>query len=311
VAFFYFFSLKRPVEIIKKVIISLCVSSFIACVVAVFGGLGIIPAIRDEFYISSQQVLFSRTYTGVSSSFLGGFVAILLSSYWLLANKINKKRLVIIAFIMIICFEISFITAQRSIVVMVLMAILVITYIILFRWRKNDYLISLRSFFKKNIISIFLLNLALLSILMILYNSGGGTLGFRVSSTGPQDAAFASRMDVWKYFISDIFTQPNLIGEGDKNILNQIGTGAHSIFVEAYYYGGILMIISLVSCYFIAMKISFSKIKVRSNKEFSIIYMFLFTALILLFFYLLYMPGLYSKIPYVLLGLAFSLSDKK
>jgi hypothetical protein len=117
----------------------------------------------------------------------------------------------------------------------------------------------------------------------------------------------AQRLEMWKIFIDNLIKKPSLFAPGDNIMFSEVGAGPHFILGEAYYYGGLLSLFGILIIIIVSIIESIRNIKLKYH--FQEIYdyrWFIVSSLFPILLYLTVMPGFFSRIPFILIGLSLS-----
>ena len=80
---FIFFTRARTYLNIKKTIIILCLSAITLFILIILADFGVVPSTLEVQAVTGNDLFIKRTYAGVPSSFLGGYVSIILGLAWI------------------------------------------------------------------------------------------------------------------------------------------------------------------------------------------------------------------------------------
>ena len=304
---FIFFIRVRAYLNIKKVIVILCLSAITLFVLIILADFGSVPSISEVQVVTGIDLYIERTYAGVPSSYIGGYISIILGLAWIYGKKFNSW-LIIYFISLVACTIISVITGQRSILILVIANIFANIYLF-FKYKANNFFQIIKSTKKTNSIILIVILCILVNIFILPYIKYRlYTLSYRIASLKGHDISAISRYENWKYFIKDLVKNPTIIPRGDELIIDKTNVGPHSIFVESYYYGGLLMLIIIVVISFVSIRAVSNHMKKLDNANDQSIMISLLISCLLLIINSLIMPSLFTRIPYVIFGISYGLS---
>jgi len=284
----------------KNIIISLIVCSWIISIFVILSYMGLLPTLQEVSVYFGYGIFLERKWAGVGSSLLGSYIALLINS---LVGVINIKKLNLIYYIfsLSVVIIVSAITAQRSLILIFVCSVLII-FIKYFIFDKRDLNKKIKS-----IISIILFGSASLIIFMFVRNHLlFYSLIYRLSII-KEDINYYYRKEMWKVFLNKLIRNPTLFAKGDLSDFEKIGGVPHMILGESYYYGGILALIGLLIMLIVSLRILIKQVTYQNRKKENYnYYWFLLSSFVSILVYLTIMPGFFSRIPFILIGLSLS-----
>jgi hypothetical protein len=311
---FVFYARKRDPKKCRNILISLLIGSWVLCIIITLAGFGLVPSEESVLIKDFYSGTFERTFAGVSTTLLGPWVAILVG---LLGGSIfcqnGIKKMVLGPLSLLIVTFVTLITAQRAIALIAVLGSFMALIGIMIggnqKTKRDNKIKNKIRYTKLSFIFFIIFSILLFMVTKQIISEKTFTLKYRfLAITISQDYATVQRLDMWSYFIKDLITKPMLIGQGQREFIEYVGTVPHLIIGEAYYNGGILMLAALVIIMVVGLD-SMLNVSFRSDSIESIILgRGLLNILLLTSIYLMLNPGFITRIPYVLFGLAFGIS---
>jgi len=296
---------------IKIIIFSLLLGSISVCVISILAYLGIIAPIENvEIEMTNLGIIYKRTWAGLTSSHIGPWV-ILLLCYSVIHGLFKTKSLILSAVGVFIAFLTSFYTGQRSTMFSLIVAFLLCVGLCYSHIKLHSGPIIGKIYYKNFLINTMLI----LLIFFVLYSATKpdiATIKYRISNMFVEENRYGSedRLLMWKYFVIDLIKNPTLVGTEDIRMEEKVGAGTHLFLGESFYYGGILLLASTVMISASSIKYLLSTLKGTLPNMGSEIILIIASTLIATFIYLTVMPGLFSRLPYILIGIAQGLNSR-
>ena len=296
---FYFYQKPRTLERIR-IILKVCFFSSmlipISLILTYFGILSPAAAIIDE---ATQQ---NRTTTGVSWSSIGLIVIAISSTLAGLltfrkSNKINLRSFMLRSVIIIFTLSALFMTGLKSSI-----GAFIITFMI--------SLLFSSSITKKNRIR-FIFSFSIILFLARSFIIDTFFLNFsRYENLSAETDSVAIRIEQYSYFLWHLFEKHTLFPYGMENAMKGRWEYAYSHFIigEAYFFGGIIFMIPIILAFYLAIKRSITAYKfIKDDNVQKQTILALISYLIGAVIILSFMPGLHTRVAYIILGLGVSL----
>lgn len=309
-----FYARKRSATRLRGILVSLLVGSWLLCGVVVLAGLGMA---RTGLTVSIADVgggTFERTWAGVSSSLLGPWVAILLGSLggFALYPRDTRKAVLVTIAVGVSAFVVM-VTAQRSVVLVAASSLLMGCVGTVAIARKQATGTYARSHVRRNAVLILLSVTLLLAVFWPIINGRSFTLRYRFTAmeTTVDFYGGALRWAMWEYLAQDLIGRPQLTAPGDQGMVSTLSMGPHLILGESYYYGGLLMLVAMLMLMVSSVTRVFRAVRHPVSNDEAIVARIVLSALVPTLLYLMIMPGLVTRLPYVLMGLALGLPSQR
>jgi len=302
----FYYSQSMEISTKRLIVIALIIGSCITCLAVVLAGMGFLPLVYESSYMGDGLKL-ERKWGGVPSSLLGSYVALMISS---INGVIKLKKLInkivyytFILFLILYAFQI---TSQRSLALIILGSLFLMPIINLYFFKDTKY-------FKtklKNLLLMFLIFLFLVFVILYfqLFNNLF-TLKYRFMAMKEDPVYYggAQRLEMWKILIDNLITKPSLFAPGDSILFSEVDAGPHFILGEAYYYGGLLSLFGILIIIITSFNMFIRNIKLKYQFQEMYDYnWFIISSLFSILVYLTVMPGFFSRIPFILIGLSLS-----
>jgi len=306
-----FYARRTDYFMIRKVIRCLVLGSVSICVLTILAHIGLIsPVEHVEIEIANLGLIYKRTWAGLASSHIGPWM-ILLLSYSVIGGLYKSKYLILSATGLFISFLTSFYNGQRSTVFALILALASCIGLFYYHLKHKTDHITMKIYLKRtslnatSIIIIFLM-------LFVVVRPDISTIKYRIDSMFRNKSHYGSeeRLMMWKYFLIDLIKNPSIVGKEDTQMAEKLGAGTHIFLGESFYYGGVLLFVCLVVILFSSLYYLLKKLSDSSSYLESKIMLILSSTLIACLVYLMVMPGLFSRLPYILLGITQGLKKR-
>jgi len=299
-----FYARKMNIYQIKKIIIILLFGSLSVCILVIMAYHGVInPVVNTEAQITNLGILFKRTWGGLSSSHIGPWV-FLLVSFSTINSLLRIKYLILNLFILSIAYLASIYSAQRSLIFCIILSVILCSLLFSIRIKGLGHYRAKKKYFRNFLTTILAIVIAGNAIYFATHQSFM-VLKYRIEKTFIEEDYYGGeqRLIIWKYFLEDLTKNPKFFGSDDVIMEEKVGTGTHILIGEAYYYGGILLLISSILIIISSTRGLIERIK-KLDSPIEVEIIFALTAtLIASIVYFLVMPGLFSRLFYIIIGI--------
>jgi hypothetical protein len=257
----------------------------------------------DINYLGREGEL-TRIWAGTTSSTLGLYILFPAATVGGLLLKSSKAKAILTStilagFTLIIGFVATILTGQRG--VLLVYIIIVISGILIYcSYRKMSYVRRM------------LLTLFVGAIYLTVYYGELETMAtglvyrWHESLADPVTGGIVQRTDFWLVLIRDLMYDPHIIAPGMGSVIGTLGIGSHLILGEAYYDGGLILMLALIYGLVQAGRNTWTEFR----KDNPLMGAPIGAVLILLFFgffmILSFEPGLHTRLFYMVLGLCIS-----
>ena len=304
-----FYARRRDVRSVAAALTSLLVGSWVVCVVVVLAGLNVVSG---RTVVASQVTggVYERTWAGLSSSLLGPWLSVLVGSLGGLAlHPQNSWATVLAAASIGVSTLVAVVTAQRSIVVVVALSLLLGTILAIANMRRKGTRFHGQRHSRRNIALAVCFLLILLVLLWPTLREHSFTLRYRFAAMQTMTGG-AVRLNMWRQFVIDVISRPRIIAPGESDFVTAMGNVPHLMLGESYYYGGLLMLVAMLALVVSSIRSAFRAVHRSVSVEWASMAGIIVSALLPTLAYLTIMPGFISRLPYVLMGMALSLPGR-
>jgi hypothetical protein len=306
-----FYARQPDYFMIRKVIFCLFLGSISVCILTILAQVGLVRPIENvEIEMANTGLIYKRSWAGLPSSLIGPWL-ILLLSYSVISGLYKRKILILSAIGVFVSFLVSFYNAQRSTVFSLIIAFILCTGLYYLHLKHQPADIRIKIHLKSGLLnaaSIILMFLILFGIV----RPDISTIKYRIDSTFRNEGYYGAeaRLLMWEYFLTDLVKNPHIVGKEDIEMAEKVGAGTHIFLGESFYYGGVLLFVCVVVIIFSSLNYLQKKLKDPLSPFESEIILILSSTLIACLIYLTVMPGLFSRLPYILLGITQGLKKK-
>jgi hypothetical protein len=288
----------------------LLVGAWFLCGIVVLAGLGFL---HSGLAVVTQDVggaTFERSWAGVSMTLLGPWVALLLGSLGGFAFDLKDSgKALLVPLAVGVGGFVAMVTAQRSVLVVAILSLVMGSIGVVATTRKQAVGAHARQKFGRSVVLILSCVVLAFAAFWPTVSERSFTLRYRLSAITETTQVFsdAFRLAFWQYFAQDLINRPQLTAPGDQGMVSTLGMGPHMMLGESYYYGGLLMLVAMLMLAGSSVTGVFRAARHPVSDDAAIVVWVVLSVLVPTLLYLMIMPGLVTRLPYVLMGLALSL----